>query len=507
MHSNLYLSQPVDFMVNSNTRPGIIREGIFEILVRVIVLVLLGSILISVSSLGIKVFAGIAIVFIFSGTLLKGDFFSALMQLFICNHFAFASYYGGIYNWLFASSLILFLIVSKRKKVFFKSSFNTIIKWSLAGLIIIQLLSVIGGNDFDTSKKSIAIFSFLIVASIFYFSSSIKLDDYDYSRFLNVICIFFIYMFIVSLNQRLLFITSNYPFFPRYDDTTQFELDIIRSRGTFQNYEAYAEYSLSIIALLLPGVLSGSFKRIDTKLYILCLLTIFLGVFSIVLSGTRSSILLLPVLIFIILYNIKKIKTNILLFIGFLIGLFLIVNSFFQIVDFGVFSKRSEDMDVKSLSFSKVLSGEQINRGFLFSFATKNIRRNGGLIGGGYFTSPEEYHYVHFGKDLVEYDDYHNLYLSIIVIWGFIGAFLFLSIILSLYFKGVRLYRRVKRNSSLPNDLLLGFNTMFILFLINEFKIQFNRQVSYFMLILILLAIYSCLIKKISQQRLDNINN
>ena len=178
-------------MVNSNTRSGIIREGIFEILVRVIVLVLLGSILISVSSLGIKVFAGIAIVFIFSGTLLKGDFFSALMQLFICNHFAFASYYGGIYNWLFASSLMMFFMARKSKEVYFNSSFNTIIKWSLAGLIIIQLLSVIGGNDFDTFKKIIAIFSFFIIASIFYFSSSIKLDNYDYSRFLNVICIFF----------------------------------------------------------------------------------------------------------------------------------------------------------------------------------------------------------------------------------------------------------------------------------------------------------------------------
>ena len=145
------------------------------------------------------------------------------------------------------------------------------------------------------------------------------------------------------------------------------------------------------------------------------------------LSATRSSILLLPVLIFIILFNSKKIKTNILLFIGFLIGLFLIVNSFFQIVDFGVFSKRSEDMDVKSLSFSKVLSGEQINRGPLFSLGMKNLNRNGGFIGGGYFTSPEEYHYVHFGNDQYGYADYHNLYLSIIVIWGFIGAF-FISI-------------------------------------------------------------------------------
>ena len=272
-------------------------------------------------------------------------------------------------------------------------------------------------------------------------------------------------------------------------------MDITRSSGTFLSYEAYAEYSISIIALLLPGVLSGSFKKADTKLYILCLLTIFLGVFSIVLSATRSFILLLPVLIFIILFNSKKIKANSLLFIGFLTVMFLVVNSFTHIVDFSIFSKRSEDMDVNSLSFSKVLSGEQINRGPLFSFATKNIRRNGGLIGGGYFTSPEEYHDVHFGKDLVEYADYHNLYLSIIVIWGFIGAILFLSIIFSLYFKGVRLYRRVKRNSSLPNDLLLGFNTMFILFLINEFKIQFNRQVNYFMLVLILLAIYSSLIK------------
>jgi O-antigen ligase len=494
-------------MINSKTRSNIIKENVFIILLRVIVLVLLGSLFISVSSLVIKGFAGIGIVFIFSGTLFKGDFFSALMQLFICNHFAFASEYGGIYNWLFASSLIIFFIVGKRKEIHLKSSFNSIVKFCLAGLIVIQLLSVIGGNDFATSKKIIAILSFLIVASLFYFSSSIKLDNYDYSRFLIVICIFFIYMFIASLNQRLLFITSNYPFFPRYDDTTKFELDITRSRGTFQNYEAYAEYSLLIIALLLPGVLSGSFKRIDTKLYILCLFTIFLGVFSIVLSATRSSILLLPVLIFIILYNSKKIKANSLLLIGFLIGLFLIGNSFFKIVDFSVFSKRSEDMNVNSLSLSKVFSGEQINRGPLFSLGIKKIKRNGGLIGGGYFTSPEEYQAVHFGNDYSEYDDYHNLYLSIIVMWGFIGALLFISIILSLHFKGVRLYRRVKRNSSLPNDLLLGFNTMFILFLINEFKIQFNRQVNYFTLILILLAIYSSLIRQISQPRFGDINN
>lgn len=493
-------------MIISNVNSGVIRESIFGILIRIIALVLLGSIIVSVSSLVIKVFAGIAIALIFRNALIKGDFFSALLQLFICNHFAFASEYGGIYNWLFAASLIMFFMVP-RKEVNLKSSFNTIINWSLAGLIVIQLLSVIGGNDFDSFKKIIAILSFLIVVSLFYFSSSIKLDDYDYSRFLTVICIFFIYMFVVSINQRQLFITSDYPFFPRYDETAQFELNITRSRGTFQNYEAYAEYSLSIIALLLPGVLSGSFKRIDSKLYILCLITIILGVLSIVLSGTRSSILLLPVLIFIIMYNIKKVKANSLLFIGFLIGLFFICNSFFQIVDFSVFIKRSADIDLNSLSFSKVLSGEQINRGPLFSLGMENINKNGGLIGGGYFTTLEEYHAVHFGNELIEYTDYHNLYLSIIVMWGFIGAILFLSIILSIYFKGVSLYRRVKRSSSLSTDLLLGFNAMFLLLLINEFKIQFNRQVNYFMLILILLAIYASLIKQISQQSLDDTNN
>jgi O-antigen ligase len=488
-------------MLNDTNKINVVKDTTFIILLKIIILVLLGSLFVSVPSFVLKAFAGISIIFIFCGALFKGDFFSALMELFICNHFAFASEYGGLYNWLFFASLLVFYLVVGKKAVFPKSSFNSIIKYCLTGLVIMQLLSVIGGNDFASSKKLMAILSFVIIVSIFYFCSTIKFDNQDYSKFLIIICIFFLYMFIVSINQKLLFTTSNFPFFPRYDTFTKFELDITRSRGTFQNYEAYAEYSLSIIALLLPGVLSGSFKKTDPWLYILCLVTIFLGIFAIVLSATRSSIVLLPVLIFMVLLNSKKIKANTLLFMALVSGLFLFINSFYAITDFSVFNKRSEDLNINNLTFSKIFNGEQINRGPLFSLGVKNISRNGVLIGGGYFTSSEEYHTVHFGNNYSEYDDYHNLYLSIIVMWGFLGALLFLLLIFSLFFKGIKLFRRVKRRLSLSNDLLLGFNTMIFLFLINEFKIQFNRQVNYFTIILILLAIYSSLINQISQQK------
>jgi hypothetical protein len=67
-----------------------------------------------------------------------------------------------------------------------------------------------------------------------------------------------------------------------------------------------------------------------------------------------------------------------------------------------------------------------------------------------------------------------------------------------LYRRGVRLYKRVRFESSALNDLLLGFNMALVLLLVNQLKIQFVRDVNYFMMILILLSLYSNLIKTIT---------
>ncbi|HUR11223.1 MAG TPA: hypothetical protein VM012_07630, partial [Flavitalea sp.] len=77
-----------------------------------------------------------------------------------------------------------------------------------------------------------------------------------------------------------------------------------------------------------------------------------------------------------------------------------------------------------------------------------------------------------------------------IVIWGYGGALVFVLIFIASLTKGIRSYKRNRGAPPAYRDLLLGFNLLFFLFLINQLKIQFIREINYFMLILILLAIY-----------------
>lgn len=490
----------------------IIKESTFRILVKAAILAFLGAILIFSASVAVRAVTSILIILIFLDTIKKGDFFSVLMQLFICNYFIFFPEIAGMYNCLFIASLIIFSIFGPKFKIKLKTSFTTSVKWSLSGLFVFQLLSVLVGNDFPISKQVIGLFTFVVIGFVFYFSSSIPISNKDYLTFINLVCILCIYMFLVSLNQKKMLITSvayNNPFFPRFDVDSVSELDLSRSSGVFQNTEAYAEYSLSTIALLLPGIIHGSFRRVSKNMHFLTLFTVFIALLSIILSVTRSSLFLFPILMCVVIYNLKKFEVKTLFSIAIISSSFFIVNSIFHIVDFDAYNKRKastdDSMNVSNLSISKILTGEDINRGWVFKVGMENIVNNGGFIGGGYFTSRQEYHEVHFQKNKFEDTaDYHNMYLSIIVMWGFIGALLFLAIILSIYIRGVKTYRSVRQNYNFSSDLLLGFNIMIPFFLINEYKIQFDRNVNYFILMFILMGMYSSLIKQLSNGKKNN---
>ena len=472
-------------------------DSVFVICLKSMIAVLLGSAEVSVSSTAVKAVAVVIIFALFVITISRRDYVSLLLQLLLCNHFVYGEEYGGLFNLIAIAAILFYYMVGNDKFIFSHSSLRRPVKRLVLFLFVIQVLAVFG-SGFTTSVKLIGVSSFLNCVLLFYFFSCVQFDEEDFYKFIWVACLAFLYMFVVSLNQKFLFFTANYPFFPIYDEKSEFELDIIRSSGTLHNYEAYAEYSVTMTGLILPGLLSGSWRRVNKYLYYTCLLTVCVAFVAIVFSGTRSSILLLVILyIWAILRtrNINKAKT--LFFFGAAAAL-LFVSSSAGLFDFSVFSQRSEGMDIQHLTTDKLISGDEINRGVIFTTAFKRIGSGVGLFGGGYFPDRDSYRYVHFGTFIYEFDDYHNLYMSTIVMWGFAGAGAFFLIFLTLYRRGVRLYKRVRFESSALNDLLLGFNMALVLLLVNQLKIQFVRDVNYFMMILILLSLYSNLIKTIT---------
>ncbi len=472
-------------------------DSVFLICLKGMIAVLLGSAEVSATSIAVKAGAVLIIFILFVVTIANRDYVSLLLQLLLGNHFVYGEEYGGLFNLIAIAAILFFYMVGSHRHMFADSSLRRPVKSLVVFLLVIQVMAVFG-SGFVTSVKLVAVSSFLTCMLLFYFFSCIEFDEDDYCRFIWVACLAFLYMFAVSLNQKFLFLPGNYPFFPIYDEKAEFELDIIRSSGTLHNYEAYAEYSVTLTGLILPGILSGSWKRANKYLYYTCLLTICLAFAAIVLSGTRSSILLLVILYIWVIFsarNINKAKT--LFFFGAAAAL-IFVGSSAGLFDISVFSQRSEGMDIQHLTTDKLISGEELNRGVIFNDAFKKISSGVGLFGGGYFPDRDSYRYVHFGTYVYGFDDYHDLYLSTIVMWGFAGAAAFLFIFLSTLRRGFRLYKRVKFESSVSSDLLIGFNIAIVLLLVNQLKIQFVRDMNYFMMILIILSLYSNLIKTIT---------
>ncbi|MFA6085491.1 MAG: O-antigen ligase family protein [Mucilaginibacter sp.] len=417
-----------------------------------------------------------------------------MLQLLACNHFTYGSQVGGIFILGGGLSLILYFFTPKIKDYSLPSSTlgrNIII--ILISLFIIQCLCVfVGEAHFEIIPKIIATYCFFFMLLLVYLFSKISLTTYDIKRL--IICIFICasYMLLVSINQKYSFIPGN-ALLPSYRENATFELGVFRSSGTLLNFEAYGEYSLSIIALLLPGILSGSIRKLGKGVHFAAILTILISLIAIALSGTRSSILLLPLIIVLITLNYwKKIKLYYIIAPIVSLLIFLAINppSFLNANIF----KRKASFKIEDVSLEKILNGQETNRAVVYEYGFYKISKKSTLIGEGYYPTRNEYHAVHFDNTKFTYPDYHNLYLSLMVIWGPVGMALLLITIFYSIIKGIWVYKQSKAKFSIVTDLLFGFNLFFFFLMLNQYKIQFVRNVNYFFIILIFLALYYSII-------------
>jgi O-antigen ligase len=474
------------------------REPLVHLLAKIVIMMVFGQFTFSIYSIALVLPAAVMIAGLFFVSLYREHYFSFLMQLFICNHFMFGYESGGIYNALASFALIAYLIFypGRFQPV---SSGGKLIGILLPALAVIQVLSVLN-NESAFSAKLGALFVFGNILFLFYYTTKIRISADDYISFVKITCLFTLYSFCAALNQKFTFFQSPFFFFPSLDPEAEYEYGIPRSIGTLSNFEFYAEYSLGLIALLTPAILSGSASRYNSRLSYLLGLVVFVNMLAIILSGTRSSMLLLPMLILLICFALRRRLSFKIVFssVSFL-AIFLILNLNFKFIDLDVFSKRSQGVDMKKLTFAKIISGEEMNRGSIFAYGIKKAGQSALLYGEGYFSKRSEYVKVHFdneGTDAIP--DYHNLYMSAIVIWGYLGAILFVSIFIVAVIRAIKLYRRIAHMNHFLIDLLLGFTFLFVFLLINQFKIEFIRDTNYFMLILILLAVYMSLINLLS---------
>ncbi|QPH39936.1 O-antigen ligase family protein [Pedobacter endophyticus] len=474
--------------------------SVASILLKIAAQAVIGQFTYTKFPLPVVVLALLLVIFLFFISLYKKDYFSFLMQLFICNHYTYGYEIGGTFNLAATIALVAYLL-NYGSSYFAETSLKKPILLLTVIFLFIQCCSLIYSRTPTSLKISSAacLFNFFF---LFYYASKIQLDADKYIKIIQVTGIYFCFMFVNALNQRYEYFLSPFDFFPNVGPNATWELDIPRAAGTLGNFEYYAEYSISLIALCLPGVLSGSYSKVSKKFMFFCIGLLGLALLAIVLSGTRSSILLLPFLVILTIFLLAKRTSFKNLAIGAAgVTLFFIINSIHTIVDFSIFTKRSEEVDMKHVTLESVMSGKDMNRGEIFAYGFEKMQKANLFLGEGFFTNRNQYVITHFDKiDPNGIPDYHNLYMSAVVLWGYLGALILIFFFFFSLYRGFRLYFKLKKQDFFLVDLLLGFNLLFLFFMVNQFKIQFIRDANYFMLTLILLAFYNSLIHLLSKK-------
>ncbi|MBB1286126.1 O-antigen ligase family protein [Flavisolibacter sp. BT320] len=472
------------------------KDSVVMMLTKIALLMIIGILCLSRFPIIVNVAALGIMTLVFLHSLMQKDHFSFFVQLLFCNHFILGSDNGGLYNVAALLALGAYYILYDRAALNKRSLFGKTGYILFAILLGSQLIAVMANYRIGMSAKAFSFGVFLLMLTIVYNLSKLKVVYEDYIRLIYVLFFFTGYMLAVAINQRLYLI--DLPIFPTGDPNAEFELNLVRSGSTFLNYEAYGEYSLSLIALLLPGILTGRTKKMSISLFLVSLSIIIMCLFAIVLSGTRSSLLLLPLVFLFIAFCLgRRMKVSYLIsFFGLAIGAF-IVNSKYEFVDVSIFMERSANMDFAHMSIKDLLSGSEMNRGDIFEYGFKKINDSKGLIGAGYYTKEENYVVAHFDRLNYLPTDYHNLYLSSVVLWGAFGAIALLLFFFISVYQGLKVYFRKRHLNDFSIDLLLGFNTFFVFFLLNEYKIQFIRTSNYFVLIFLFLILYRSLIVNI----------
>jgi len=262
--------------------------------------------------------------------------------------------------------------------------------------------------------------------------------------------------------------------------------------GSFGSGELLAEYFCIVFVIsLIVIIYSKELSQLRIK-EIPPFIMLFFAVTLLIIIRSRSSIILASAaMIFIMLHNFTLIPANrntgrTVLVVGIAvlsIVFFLKFGSYFSLEKV---IEKFETVDLPAMSLESIASGDSINRRVVYAIGYQRLAEKSWWIGYGY-NLPEN-NRESLGISDFTVKDYHSLYLSLPIFYGWVGAASYISVVL---FTGIRAYRCYWRNRKRSHYLVpiaLGFAIVWGVFLFDQFKVTLTRNPSYFLLTWFLLG-------------------
>lgn len=429
----------------------------------------------------------------------KRDALGFLLLIFVCTHFSYADNQGGLWNLLSCGLIGIYWLTGAVQKRVGKT--DLLINFLILALLLSNFLGWMIRNEMPTVPLVQGILSFVGMLLCYILMSRIVITPANLKTILYVQGVMMGLMFLVALNQRFAFLNLNTPLLGSYSATANFSsgLSTYRAGSTFQHYELFGEYAMMMMALFIPLIVSRmtqSFLKIKPQ-YLLAIM--IFSLLNVLLSGTRSAFLLVvftgmfylgfflffkPAIVDARQKYLRYILLSLVLLslVGSYVGLDSTLNRFEEITGGGI------------ITAEKITSGEAINRGPLFVMGMQRINSDNWFVGYGSGVPISNYVALFNGRKSV-YSDFHNLYLSLPILYGWIGAFAYVGIVLVLLFrliKTVFVYKNV-RHYLMP--VIIGLIFFWVLLLVDQFKISLLRMMNYQMLIWLYLGFTAAVLR------------
>ena len=160
-------------------------------------------------------------------------------------------------------------------------------------------------------------------------------------------------------------------------------------------------------------------------------------------------------------------------------------------------------LNFSNLNIRTFISGEEINRAYAFSFALVRLAEESWWLGWGWGIR-ESNALAWFPDDFIRLKraDYHSLYLSLPMIFGWVGSLPFLFIIFYTLKNNLSLILRNRKTYNYLVSISISFVMLIFIFIINEYKINSMRWPQYFLLIWFWLGFGNSILNTANQSKI-----
>jgi len=413
---------------------------------------------------------------------------------------------GGGYNLVAFVTMLTYVVINGKLpgEITFR---DKAFKWFILLFILSSILGWLTnytGTDFDIIYS---VTSFFGMVTMLILASRVLVTEERIKIFIKLNMILITYATVASLNKYIRFVPTSTPILPIYGENN---LLYFEGGGTIGSSPLYGEHSL-LLAILF-AVFLFIYKREYFLEKSLLIVFLILSIINVFMSISRSVFLLLILgLVFVLIFqykisNIHFAKQFVQIFLILFIGIG--INIIIQSSELGYSLDRIEEISQKNktaggLTAERILDGSAFNRAAAFEEGFRKYEsKESWLIGYGWGLTKNNRDAFYVNTE-IKRGSAHSQIFAILFIFGWIGFIAYFGLIMRVIFRSYKIIGN--RKYILINRVVAYFfMIVFVLFFLNEIKVDSVSMPGYFTATMILLGFAYANINTATVTRLIN---